>query len=815
MRKAQKKGILEIIKTLYEAHDEIKNYIDKKNYSLAQDMLGQCQECAISIGTAIESLEGEGFVTVSYVETYCDVVFSIYEELNSTDVNGNKVYKKLKKQLLHIENSVKNDVPVRKEIAFFPYKASMWDALESIYMEAKKDPSCDVYCVPIPYYDRNPDRSFGEMHYEGREYPKNIEVIDWQTYNFEERKPDVIYIHNPYDDWNLVTSVHPRYYSANLKKNTEKLVYIPYFVLDEIEPNDQTRIDGMKHFCFLPGIINADNVIVQSEKMKQIYVNEYMKAAKSHGFLGEHIDRKKMEEKFLGLGSPKFDKVLNTKKEELEIPAEWLKIIQKPDGSWKKIIFYNTSIAALLENNEKMLEKMKYVFRVFKENQDEIALLWRPHPLIKSTVSSMKPQLWLEYEKIVNQYCREGWGIYDDSADMDRAVVLSDAYYGDASSVVYLYQQTGKPVMIQNMNILEFKDEELLFGCGIAFQTTEMWMPLAMINAFVHIDVLSGDMDCCGQFGEVYLDQDNHTNLYTDVVEIGEKLYFAPTRANAIAIFNKKERELKTKKLDIPCEFNRKVSNYAIGLKDGKDIYFIGACQTNAIVKLNSESGQIKYYGWNIANNQSMAKKNVYGMNVVVVDRKLYVPLLTNGELYTLDLETDEEQILRIDNQGRKLVTINYRDGFFYITTQEGTLLRWQNGRIEEMKLPTCDECYSSFCTGEYLWLFPRNPKECIVKIDLEKESTERIEFPYVVYDVKEDSQNLILNTRGGYARLNINTNDIERISYKTKEKKTLRQIVEQWNDKTDSKIGKYEGCPEYNTVREYVNIIIGDKLCE
>lgn len=454
MRKAQKQEVLEMIQTLHQAHDEVKNYIDRKNYVLAQDILSQCQECAISIGTVIEKIEGEGVVTVSYVENYCDVLFSVYEELNGTDANANKAYKNLKKQLLRIENSVKNDVPVRKEIAFFPYKASMWDALESVYLAAKADPDCDAYCVPIPYYDRNPDRSFGEMHYEGREYPKNIEVIDWQTYNFEERKPDVIYIHNPYDDWNLVTCVHPRYFSANLKKYTEELVYIPYFVLGEIEPSDQHAIDGMKHFCFLPGVIYADKVIVQSEKMKQIYVNEYLKAAQERGLGGYHLDRKKLEEKFLGLGSPKFDKVMNTKKEDLEIPAEWLKVIEKPDGSWKKIIFYNTSIAALLEHNEKMLEKMKWAFDIFKENKDEVALLWRPHPLIKSTVSSMRPQLWTEYEKLVNQYRQEGWGIYDDSSDMDRAVVLSDAYYGDASSVVQVYQQTGKPVMLQSTQVL-------------------------------------------------------------------------------------------------------------------------------------------------------------------------------------------------------------------------------------------------------------------------------------------------------------------------------------------------------------------------
>lgn len=88
--------------------------------------------------------------------------------------------------------------------------------LENVYLAAKEALDCDAYCVPIPYYDKNSDGNFREMHYEGSEYPDDIEVIDWQTYNFEERKPDAIYIHNPYDECNYVTSVHLRFYATNL-----------------------------------------------------------------------------------------------------------------------------------------------------------------------------------------------------------------------------------------------------------------------------------------------------------------------------------------------------------------------------------------------------------------------------------------------------------------------------------------------------------------------------------------------------------------------------------------------------------------------
>jgi hypothetical protein len=59
-----------------------------------------------------------------------------------------------------------------------------------------------------------------------------------------------------------------------------------------------------------------------------------------------------------------------------------------------------------------------------------------------------------QYNALVEEYKWEGWGIYDDTADMDRAVILSDGYYGDGSSIVQLYQQTGKPVMLQNVYIV-------------------------------------------------------------------------------------------------------------------------------------------------------------------------------------------------------------------------------------------------------------------------------------------------------------------------------------------------------------------------
>lgn len=419
------------------------------NYNLAAELLGQCQEGTIKLGNIIEEAEGEDFPTIPILENYCEVIYQFYVQLQQGQAfDPEKISSSLDEMLLQIGNSVKNDMKERIEAVFLPYKASMWDSLESVWRAADEDPDCDAYVIPIPYYDKNPDGSFREMHYEGDLYPKGVPITRYEFFDFDKHRPDMIFIHNPYDDCNYVTSVHPFFYSGNLKKYTEKLIYIPYFVLGEIDPEQEGAAEEIRHFCLVPGVMNADQVIVQSENMRKAYINVMTEET------GEHT-RGYWENKILGLGSPKYDKVLETSGDSVAVPKEWKKIIEKPDGSRKKIILYNTSINGLLNEDERMLEKMGFVFRVFKERAEDVALLWRPHPLIEATIGSMRPQLWEKYKKIADQYREEEWGIYDDSADLDRAIALCDAYYGDHSSLVQLCQKAGKPVMIQNVEILE------------------------------------------------------------------------------------------------------------------------------------------------------------------------------------------------------------------------------------------------------------------------------------------------------------------------------------------------------------------------
>jgi len=97
---------------------------------------------------------------------------------------------------------------------------------------------------------------------------------------------------------------------------------------------------------------------------------------------------------------------------------------------FRKIIFYNTGVSTLLQNDEKMIRKIKENLDIFRSNADDVTLLWRSHLLIEATFTLMRPQLAEEYEQLKNQYIEDGWGIYDDTAEFDRTIAVSDPTMG-------------------------------------------------------------------------------------------------------------------------------------------------------------------------------------------------------------------------------------------------------------------------------------------------------------------------------------------------------------------------------------------------
>lgn len=423
----------ELVKSMLSLTDIMRkiNWADRQQRQPVLDILYAVDEqCRDSFSAARYTYYGDAIQGLSQT-----IATAPWENMGAVEA---KDACQLCQDILHyLIKELREEKEIKKEIVFLPYKASMWDSLESVWKAAFDDKeNCNTYVIPIPYGDRKPDGTAEEWHCEADQFPSYVPVLNWRDYSFEKLKrmrPDIIYIHNPYDNCNAVTSIDMQYYSSKLKACTDMLVYIPYFVMDGdyIPPN----------LCRAPGIINADKVIVQSEKIREQYEKYY-----PAGDVPKN--------KFLPLGSPKLDKVRESKREDFELPASWQQALQG-----RKAVFFNISITSFLRYRELYIDYLQRLFVVLRHCQN-IVLWWRPHPLLIATVESMTPDLAKTYKKLVEDYRRDGWGIYDDTADLHRAICWTDVYFGDPSSVIALYKETKKPVFKHNLNYMAKKNFE-------------------------------------------------------------------------------------------------------------------------------------------------------------------------------------------------------------------------------------------------------------------------------------------------------------------------------------------------------------------
>lgn len=409
------------------------------------NLLTRIQQEALTIGTVMEADWNDYSSQIKELEEFCEILYQMSVSLDSGKLSS--MEQEAERILINLQGELRAVNP-RREAAFLPYQVSMWDSLESVWIAAKEDAEIDSYVVPIPYYDVLPDGSLGELHDQSAEYPENVLITGYQDYLLEERHPNMVFIHNPYDGCNSVTRVPEPFYASKIKKCTEQLVYIPYFLSEEGGPSD--------HLCYMPGVLFADKVVVQPGVIYEKYCRIYTQALKENGWEGILAPA---EEKFLPLDSPKFDKILNTSCGIRDVPNHWKNVIWKPDGTRKKVVLYDLTIINLLGNQGQALLKAERVFRLYQRWQDEALLLWRPHPLLLSTINAMCPQLREAYLMLVRQIQEGDWGIFDNTPDPNLALALSDAYYGDYSSLMTAYRATGKPFRVQDVQA----DEEQEF----------------------------------------------------------------------------------------------------------------------------------------------------------------------------------------------------------------------------------------------------------------------------------------------------------------------------------------------------------------
>ena len=654
MRNFIKNNLLDLVQTMKELCSEILLEYEKGNVEYLFELLEQGQQAAISIGENIEKFEGEGTEAVASLEAFCDHMYQVSEAANVGEISISKERKLLDKLLLNIRNGIQH-LPVTYEVVFFPYKISMWDCMESIYLAASRDTDCHVSVVPIPYYDMERDGRFGQMHYEGSKFPEVLEVILWEQYKISERRPDIAYIHNPFDGYNLVTSVHPEYYSDKLKKFVSKLVYVPYGISRGAVPDSHLH---------LPAHRNIDFMVIQSRQITKYYTDETLR------------------EKLLPLGSPKFDRVIAYQKSGVELSNEWEELL---GGRLK--FFYNTSLSSILEDTEIALKKMEYVFRCFKEHRN-VALVWRPHPLMEATLQSMRSQYVQRYRQLVQQFTQKKIGVFDQTADMDRTIALCDAYIGEStSSALDLFYVTGKPLFILDANIDKTLSEMEYCAssfCNVAECNGKNWTFSYQFNALCTLDMETGKVHIVdfipGQ-------KKNQTWLVSNVYHYHGKLILSPNCMDSIVEYDVTTGKFRFIKLPNALSWG----NMGSIMPFGED-FIILPSRYPAVIQYSMKKNKYVYHRQifeeikKLGEGKEFADGSGYFGGGIIKDGCWYITLIQSNAILIWHMDTFRYEIMRIGAEENAYGAITDVNGGFLLQMYEGAKLLFWNPNTDEVQ---------------------------------------------------------------------------------------------------------------------------------
>ncbi len=298
-----------------------------------------------------------------------------------------------------------------KSVLFCPYKEEMWDSMQTIYETFKnKFPEIETDIMPMAYYELA-NKRITNMKIEFPSYKENFplrlcrEAREDEVYNGW----DIIFFHYPYDNLNTLT--RPLLYSNELKAFCRHLVLVGYACVGERLPFAQEMSYS--------GVRNSDLVIVETEE-QAAEGNKLLKGQPNwHG-------------EVVGWGSAKYDMV-----DLANIPDEWK---EKAEGRRK--VFLQTSIVPYMRNKNK-IEQIENIIDNYLKNP-KVCLIWRPHPLYRTTIISQGRHELYRYSLLVKKIQNSPKDIFDDTKTPENAIKFADEMISDPSSLVHLWKTTGK-----------------------------------------------------------------------------------------------------------------------------------------------------------------------------------------------------------------------------------------------------------------------------------------------------------------------------------------------------------------------------------
>ncbi|MCD7836714.1 MAG: LicD family protein [Lachnospiraceae bacterium] len=422
------KGCAEGLESLVES---ISHALGEGRADEALNLLAECQQLAADFGTLVEKVKGEdnpcSVKVVEALQGLCDAVYSLYQEVSGggDDRQTRGMLEMVKSSAAAVALAVQTQITAKKMSVFVTLGAEEWKAFQNIYRRRLSE-GADVYVLPIPVLEKDPlgnvSCTVGDatktLHI--NEYPQSVHLSDWSSFNIELLHPDEIYIQNPYDGENPCLTVPDRYYALNLKKHTERLVFVPPFSVEEFQREDTTTIYNMKHYVTAPGVMYADEIFVQSENMRELYIEKLTE------FAGEATK---------ALWERKLSVMVNSKSGEAV------------KGKRSRLLF-GIGLNELTEEKDKLPAALESRLEAIKDRREDLQTDVCLYPQNKDEWERTDKRLMSELTALLGKYADEGIIGMCEEKITSNITEKYDAYYGSPSPAAHWFNYAGKPVMI-------------------------------------------------------------------------------------------------------------------------------------------------------------------------------------------------------------------------------------------------------------------------------------------------------------------------------------------------------------------------------
>ncbi len=297
-------------------------------------------------------------------------------------------------------------------------------------------------------------------------------------------------------------------------------------------------------------------------------------------------------------------------------PADWKDIVRG-----RKVIFYNTSVSSMLQNGDRHIKKMEWVFMMFHRHP-EVVLWWRPHPLELSTVQSMRPELEQKYYELKQDYKAKAIGILDESSDLHRAIAVSDAYYGDWSSVLQLYKVTEKPVFLANDLVMECNPQIRYFICDFLIVDEDMWFISSLYNGLFRMSLSSFMVtEVIPVPGERVYEQ----RMMRFLIRAERELFLVPDWGSIVFAYDMDKKKLRILRIGGRTTFTKFTDAY---YKDGS-LYLFSAAE-NRQMRIDIHSLSVQMENCKKAKRLPAILDEKYKINKEVNNRSYTIPFVGN-----------------------------------------------------------------------------------------------------------------------------------------------------------------------------------------